>query len=257
MIIIFFQIGLTYINVQSQIVLSGGTLIDGNGNAPITKAVIIIEGERITKIGTIETIKIPEGANVINVNGKFILPGLIDTHLHLEMAGLSDVGNLPKKYESPDELRNLIITNSRLDLMGGFTTVRDLGSTDMVFRIRDEINSNKLVGPTIIAAGMQLVKKDPEAQPYNEFLEYDGIDDTRDKVRYLQKLGADVIKIRLTKMRIIPSLEEVKAIVNEAHSLGLKATVHTDVPADELVQLAIAAKVDGIEHNAPLRSKNE
>jgi imidazolonepropionase-like amidohydrolase len=256
-IIVFFQISLTCTNAQSQIVLFGGTLIDGTGNAQVKDAVVIIEGERISRVGTIETLKIPEGAHAVNIKGKFILPGLIDTHLHLEMVGLSDVGNLPKKYESPNEIRKLIITNARLDLMGGFTTVRDLGSTDIVFQIRDEINSNKLIGPTIIASGMQLVKKDPEVKPDNVFLEYDGVKDARDKVRYLKKLGAEVIKIRLTKTRIVPSLEEVEAIVNEAHSLGLKVTIHTDVPADDLVQLAVNGKADGIEHNAPLRSKDD
>jgi imidazolonepropionase-like amidohydrolase len=88
------------------------------------------------------------------------------------------------------------------------------------------------------------------------FLEYEGSDSARSKVRYLASIGANVVKIRLTQMRPIPSLEEVRAIVEEAHDLGMQATVHTDVPADALVKLAIDAGADGIEHNAPLRSQD-
>ena len=69
----------------------------------------------------------------------------------------------------------------------------------------------------------------------------------------LAAMGAGVIKVRLTHARPVPSGEEIRAIVDEAHRLGLKVTVHTDVPADDLVKLAIEARADGIEHNAPLR----
>jgi imidazolonepropionase-like amidohydrolase len=255
--LIILQINSICIHSQSVTILIGGTLIDGTGSSPLMNAVVILEGSKITNVGTLKTIKIPNGARIIDVKNKFILPGLIDTHLHLELAGLSDVGELPKSYETTEELWKLVIINARLNLMSGFTTVRDLGSTGLVFKLRDEINSNKIVGPTIIAAGMQLVKKDSSAYMDNSFLEYDGIEDARSKVIYLKKLGAEVIKIRLTKSRVIPSLQEVETIVNEAHKNGLKATVHTDVPADELVQLAIDAKADGIEHNAPLRSKKD
>ena len=73
----------------------------------------------------------------------------------------------------------------------------------------------------------------------------------------LASMGVDLIKIRLTHQRPVPSLDEVLAIVSEAHRLGLRATVHTDVPADDLVRLAIEAGADGIEHNAPLRLKDD
>lgn len=254
---ILFQITGADVQAQSITVISGATLIDGTGNAPLPNSVIIIKGGRIIRIGTAQTVKIPQNAHMINAIGKYILPGLIDTHLHLEYTGISDLGELPDKWNKPEKVREIIIKNTLLNLISGFTTVRDMGSTELVLQVRDEINSNKLIGSSIIAAGMQLVKKDPEAQRVNEFLEYDGIKDAREKTKYLKKLNVDVIKIRLTNMRPIPSLEELKTIVEEAHNSNLKATVHTDVPADELVKLAIDAGADGIEHNAPLRPKNE
>ena len=223
---------------------------------PIPDAVVIIQGDKITKVGTSSSVTIPQGARVINARGKFVLPGLIDTHVHLEMVGLSDIGELPAEWNTPSGLRDLASINAKLDLTAGFTTVRDLGSTDIVLKVRDDIDSGKLLGPRILVAGMQLVKTSSDAYSTSMFLEYDGQDSARSQVRYLASIGANVIKIRLTHMRPVPSLEEVRAIVEEAHRLGLRATVHTDVPADDLVKLAIDAGADGIEHNAPLRSQD-
>ena len=238
-------------------VISGATLIDGTGTPPVPDAVVIIQGDRITRVGTSSSVNIPPGARVINAAGKFLLPGLIDTHVHLQMVGLSDIGELPARWNAPGNTRDLVAINGKLDMIAGFTTVRDLGSTDIVLKVRDDINSGRLLGPRIVAAGMQLVRKSTDAPAAEMFVEYEGRDSARSKVRYLASIGANVIKIRLTYLRPIPSLEEVRAIVEEAHSLGLLATVHTDVPADDLVKLAIDAGADGIEHNAPLRSQDD
>ncbi len=239
------------------LVITGANIIDGRGGATIRNGIVIIESGRITKVGIKGTVMIPTGARFLVAAGKFLLPGLIDTHVHLEDIGLSDVGRLPAVWDSPERLKELILINARLDLIGGITTVRDLGSTGLVLRVRDEINVGKVVGPRIIASGMQLVKKTPGATRERIFLEFDGPDDARAKVRQLVTMGVDLIKIRLTHQRAVPSLEEVRAIVDEAHRLGLRATVHTDVPADDLVRLAVEAGTDGIEHNAPLRLKDD
>ncbi len=233
----------------------GATLIDGNGGPPFPETVVVIEGERIAAVGQKGAISIKAGAKIIDATGKYLLPGLIDTHVHLENIGLSDVGELPAAWDLPDKTRQLIMINARLDLVGGMTTVRDLGSTELVLQIRDEISAGKVIGPRILAAGMQLVKKTAGATKVKTFLEYDGADDARAQVRQLVTARVDLIKIRLTHQRTVPSLEEVRAIVDEAHKLGRRITVHTDVPADDLVRLAIDAGADGIEHNAPLRVK--
>lgn len=238
-------------------VISGATLIDGTGRPPLPDATVVIEGERIREVGPSPSIRIPDGARIIRATGKFILPGLIDTHVHLEMVGLSDIGELPEEWSVPAKVRELAVMNARLDLLAGVTTVRDLGSTRALLQVRDAINSGVLPGPRIIASGMQLVRKAPGTGADSIFLEYDGPAEAREKVDSLRRLGADVIKIRLTRSRPLPSLREVRAIVEEAHLLGLQATVHTDVPADDLVNLAIEAGADGIEHNAPLRSQGD
>ena len=237
-------------------VISGATLIDGTGRVPLQNAVVIIQGDRIRQVGNATSVSIPQSARIIDAAGKFVLPGLIDTHVHLEIVGQSDICELPPEWNAPEKTGQLAAIDARLDFIAGVTTVRDLGSTKALFQLRDEINSGKLPGPRIIAAGMQLVKKSPGAEAEPIFLEFDGPDDARGKVGSLALLGADVIKIRLTRQRLIPSIEEVRTIVREAHRRGLRATVHTDVPADDLVDLAIEAGADGIEHNAPLRSRD-
>ncbi len=241
---------------QPTTVIFGATLIDGTGAPPMPNAIIIIRADRIADVGTSSTVSIPTGARVIDARGKFLLPGLIDTHVHLEAVGLSDIGEIPPEWSTPGKIRDLAVINARLDLIAGFTTVRDLGSTAVVLSVRDDIDSGRLPGPRIVAAGMQLVRVSTDAPAASMFLEYEGRDSAHAKVRYLASMGADVIKIRLTHMRPVPSLEEVRAIVEEAHGLGIRATVHTDVPADDLVALAIDAGADGIEHNAPLRSQD-
>lgn len=256
-VVLFVALLFNLSTAQTTLTVSGATLIDGTGSPPLSNAVILIKGDRIISVGTTGTVQVPRGVRRIDATGKFIVPGLIDTHLHLEMVGLSDIGTLPNEWTKPEKLRESVITNAKLNLISGFTTVRDLGSSPLVFQIRDEITAGKFIGPRIIAAGMQLVKKAPTQNTEPMFLEYDGSDSAREKVRYLARLGVNVIKIRLTHMRPVPTLEEVRAIVEEAHHLGLRPTVHTDVPADDLVKLAIDAGADGIEHNAPLRSQNE
>ena len=242
---------------KTPLVITGATLIDGKGCPPLPQTVVVVEGDRIATVGRQGTAKIPAGAKIVDATGKYLLPGLIDTHVHLEDIGLSDVGELPAAWDSTDKIKQLILINARLDLIGGITTIRDLGSTELVLQVRDEIDAGKYPGPRIMAAGMQLVKKTAGATKMKMFLDYDGPDDARAKVRKLFAERVDLIKIRLTHQRAIPSIEEVRAIVDEAHKLGLRATVHTDVPADDLVRLSIDAGADGIEHNAPLRAKDE
>ena len=169
-LVILFAAAQLFPQQQPQLVIKGATIIDGRGGVPFAGAVII-EAGRITSVGPTGTVRIPTGARVLDATGKFLLPGLIDTHVHLEEVGLSDLGELPAAWDSPERLKELVLINARLDLIGGITTVRDLGSTELVLRVRDEINAGKAAGARIIASGMQLVKKAPDAARERIFLE--------------------------------------------------------------------------------------
>jgi len=87
-------------------VIAGATLIDGTGTPPVADAVVIIRAGRIAKVGTSSSVRIPRDARVINAAGMFLLPGLIDTHVHLEMVGLSDIGGLPARWNTPRRIRD-------------------------------------------------------------------------------------------------------------------------------------------------------
>lgn len=238
------------------IVIKGATLIDGTGGPPRGDAVVLVRGERISAVDDAASVQVPKGARVFDARGKFLVPGLIDCHCHLEGIGLGDLVELAADWQKPEKLKELIRIDAALDLLAGVTTVRDLGSTDLLFQVRSEIDSGKVPGPRIFAAGHQLVKKGADAYMDPTFVEYDGSGAARARVRQQVALGADMIKIRLTPDRPLPSLEEMRAIVEEAHALGRHVAVHTWVPAEPAVQLATEAGVDSIEHNAPLRAKD-
>ncbi len=248
-----------YAQEPSVVAVVGAVLIDGTGRQPLHDAVIITDGERIRAVGPRAGVNVPANARVIDAGGKFVIPGLIDCHCHMEMIGLGDLTDLPPEWDTPAHRRQLALINATLDLLSGVTTVRDLGSTEVLFTVRDQINSGAQTGPRILAAGRQLVKKSPGAYMDQIFVEYDGPEDARAKVRQQIALGAEWIKIRIPHRpgRPLPSAEEMRAMVEEAHRLGRRVAVHTDVPDDEAVTFAVEAGVDSIEHNAALRIKEE
>jgi len=232
--------------------LIGGWLIDGNTPLPFENPVILIAGNKIKAVGRLGRVRIPTGVNVIDVQGKFILPGLIDAHAHLEGLGL---GERDAEFtDTPEKLRHVILQNARLDLFSGVTSVRDCGSSELVLRLREQIEAE---GPRLFASGPQFVKRDPTQPSLPLFLEYDGAKDARRKVREQIAKGIDFVKVRLTRQRPLPTLEELLAIVNEAHRAGLKVAVHVDAPHDEAVRLAVMAGADTIEHMAPLRTYDD
>ena len=104
-------------------------------------------------MGKCGAVSIPKGAYVVDAAGKFILPGLIDSHCHLEDVGLGDLGELPEEWARSDKLRELVLDDARLDLAAGFTTIGDVGSTPLVFEVRKEIDSGKFPRPRVLAAG--------------------------------------------------------------------------------------------------------
>lgn len=228
--------------------LIGGWLIDGNTPLPFENPVILIAGEKIKAVGRLGRVRIPPGVNVIDAQGRFILPGLIDAHAHLEGVGLGEQD--ANFTDTPEKLRQVILQNARLNLLSGVTSLRDCGSSELVLKLRDQIEAE---GPRLFAAGPQLAKRDAAVSSSPLFLEFDGVKEARRKVREQIAKGIDFVKVRLTRQRPLPTLEELSAIVSEAHRAGLRVAVHIDVPYDEAVRLALMAGVDTIEHMAPLR----
>jgi imidazolonepropionase-like amidohydrolase len=222
--------------------LVGGTLINGLGSTPIRNSVILVDGEVIERVGTVETVAIPEGYEVISTEGMSVLPGLWDMHVHLDINGHSDYSHWHPTYA--DRFEDEIMPASALQLLlAGVTTARDLGGPlEASLAVRDAVNSGKLPGPRLFVSGPFLQHK-----PYPGTEDYRwGIDsprDAREKVNILADAGVDVIKmVDQDEM----TYEEAEALVEEAHKRGLKVVGHSHRP--EEIRRGLAIGVDNFEH---------
>ena len=222
--------------------LVGGTLIDGYGGRPIRNSVVLIEGERITAVGTIGAVTVPRGAEVISTEGMSVLPGLWDMHVHLMLNGHSDYTHWDKTYLP--QLGSVIMPASAKQLLlAGVTSVRDLGAPlEPSISVRDRINKGTLAGATTYVSG-PFIQHAP--YPGTEQFRWGvtGADDARGKVRKLADAGVDVIKL-IDQDQM--TMEEVRAVVDEAHRRSLPVIAHSHRP--EEIRRGLAAGVDGFEH---------
>ncbi|MCE7996066.1 MAG: amidohydrolase family protein [Roseivirga sp.] len=222
--------------------LVGGTLIDGFSSTPIRNSVIIIEGERIKAVGTVGSLPIPEGAEVISTEGMSVMPGLWDMHVHLMITGHSDYAYWDKTYLPL--LKDVIMPASAHQLLlAGVTSARDLGAPlEESIDVRDRINKGEIPGPTMYMSGPFIQKK---PYPGTEKFRWgvDGEKDARAKVKKLALAGVDCIKL-IDQDQM--TMEEVKAVVDEAHKHGLKVVAHSHRP--EEIRRGLIAGVDNFEH---------
>lgn len=230
------------LNAASKIALVGGTLIDGNGTKPIRNSVILIEGERIIAVGQVGSLAVPADAQVISTEGMCVLPGLWDMHVHLMINGHSDYDHWDKTYPSRLE-KEIMPASAKQLLLAGVTSARDLGAPlEDSIHVRDAINSGKIPGPTMYMSG-PFIQHEP--YPGTELFRWGvkGAADARAKVDKLAKAGVNVIKmIDQDQM----TMEEVQAVVDEAHKNKLPVVAHSHRP--EEIRRGLRAGVDCFEH---------
>src|SRR5882762_10863316 len=188
-----------------QVIIRAGHLLDVKNGNTLTGQAIVIEGDKIVRVGPAADVKSAPGTQIIDLPNATVLPGLIDAHTHLtfepDQLGYESLGiSVPREA--------LIgAKNARLTLEAGFTTVRNLGAsgyTDVA--LRDAINEGMLPGPRIIASGPALSITgghcDQNLLPYEWHAKADGaadgVESVQHKVREIIKYGADVIKICAT-----------------------------------------------------------
>ncbi len=198
----------------SVIVIEGGTLIDGTGASALSGTRILIEDGRIQEIGQREDLSIPAGARVIDAAGKYIIPGLIDSHVHYDMPWLH-----------------------RLYLANGVTTVRDLGgSIERLVTLREEISVGNILAPRMFVSGMPINPGSVRAM---------NLSSSREMAEKLVEAGVDGIKVTGY------TTDELREIVEVAHANGLIVYGHTGPKRGNRgpgARLAIEAGLDGIEH---------
>lgn len=222
--------------------LVGGTLVDGFGGTPVQNSVILLEGERIKAVGTVGTLPIPDGAEIVSTEGMTVMPGLWDMHVHLMINGHADYNHWDTAYAKVQ--KDVIMPASAKQLlMAGVTSVRDLGAPlDDIMAVKNKIKSGELEGPSLYVSGPFLQHR---PYPGTELFRWGiyGPKDARSKVQQLAKAGVDCIKlIDQDEM----TLEEVKAIVDEAHKHKLPVVAHAHRP-DE-IRIGLQAGVDNFEH---------
>ncbi len=237
------------------LVIRGARLIDGTGEAPLDRAVVVIEGRRISAVGSEGTVAIPaDDPTVIDVEGRVVLPGLMD--LHANPVGLSreeePYGITPKNIAS-SVLRGVV--NGRRCLSVGVTTVRvDTCGHHGIFALKDAFATGWVDGPRLVVPGRAICMTGGHGWNYGNH-EADGADGVRKAVREELKAGADWIKLMATGGAGSPTeriednqmtLEELKAGVEEAHKKGRFAFAH--VSCAEGARNCIAAGIDSIEH---------
>lgn len=235
----FFSLSQQISNVKAMV---GGTLIDGYGSDPIKNSVIIIEGEMITAVGTVETLSIPKNAQIISTEGMTVLPGLWDMHVHTMINGHADYGYWDKTY--PPLFKDVIMPASAEQLlMAGVTSARDLGGPlEESIAVRDAINNGDIPGATLYVSGPFIQKK---PYPGTEDFRWgvNGAEDGRKKIRKLAKAGVDVVKL-IDQDQM--SMEELSAVVDEAHKHNLKVVAHGHRP-DE-IRRGLQVGADCFEH---------
>jgi imidazolonepropionase-like amidohydrolase len=244
--------------------IRAGHFIDVEAGRSLADQIILIEGSRITAVGS--RLAIPDGATVVDLSKMTVLPGLIDCHTHL--ADLADPEPVVVLQRSAVETAYAAIPNARVTLLAGFTTVRDVG----VYRafndvaMRDAIEKGFIIGPRMYVAGayvtisggagaMTGMAQDVELPRDLRFGVANGPWEVRRVIRELAHNGADHIKVLSTgavlthgsnpkSIEFTP--EELRAAVEEAANFGLRVAAHAH--AAEGIKNAIRAGVASVEH---------
>ena len=260
-----FGLGGSCLGAEKTLVIRAGQLFDGKSDALSSNQVIVIQGERIAEVGPASSVKIPAGAEEINLGTGTVLPGLIEGHNHMfkigDYPGTGSEAAVPAVIQpgtpfSMPYVTLLAAKNAKLDLMSGFTTARDLssGSTADV-DLRDAIEKGIVEGPRMVVAteGMRGSTAGPR---YFHLVNspWEG----RKQVRIQVKNGADFIKIYVNNLSPTPyggptiTFEEQQAIVDEAHRQGVKVacTAHAGIAVSQSIEAGCNSLELGIDIDA-------
>jgi len=249
--------------------IHAGALLDNPGRPARGKSTIIVRGDKIAEVR--DGFVAPEGgAELVDLSNKTVLPGLIDMHVHFYSSGYPLQARLDSATQDLEDRFAAAAVNARRTLEAGFTTVRDLGGEPRGVRaLRDAIARGDLSGPTIVNAGEMIsvtaghgdangLRRDyAHAERQDSTAICNGPDDCRRATRDQIFMGAEVIKFAASGgvgsniaggLEAQMTLEEMKAIVDTAHSFGRKATAHAHGKSG--IDLALKAGVDSIEHGS-------
>ncbi len=242
-------------------VVKAAHLIDPRSGTTIHNAIVIIDGDKVRSAGA--GLAIPAGAEVIDLKGATLMPGLIDVHTHITSQPTDYYEDIFRK--SPVDVAVTAHLYARNTLAAGFTTVRDVGAGEYVdVALKRAIDRGDIVGPRMIPAGLAISSTGGHGDlsgfsPYvridNLSAIADGVDEIRKLVRKNVKFGADVIKVLagggvLSEEENVGgpqySQEELNALVEEANMWGRRVAAHAH--GAEPIKRAIRAGVASVDH---------
>jgi imidazolonepropionase-like amidohydrolase len=248
---------------QALTVVTADRMLDVNtGRYVDHPAIVIGDDGKIQQIGSLASLQLPAGTKHIDLPGETLLPGLIDMHVHL--TSLAEIGGYQGLKYSDSFWQVVGAANARKTIDAGFTTVRNVGSSDFGdVGLKEAIDGGWIEGPRVVPATYALGATGGHCDDNGLPPSYDkkgpqvinSAGEAREKVRWMHKYGAEVIKICATggvfslgdsvgAQQL--TLDEMKAIADEAHMLGIKVAAHAH--GDEGIRAAILAGIDTIEH---------
>lgn len=246
-----------------------GVILDGTEHMePVSGKAVLVDGEKIA--GIVKEDEVPGDYQKVDLNGQYIMPGLINLHVHLAGNGQPstkprDNEGMVKKIMSNGITRavayNLVCNYAKLELLGGVTTIRTVGGLgDFDTRCRDDIARDKKKGPRILASN-EGISVPGGHMAGSVAIAADSIEAAIAQVHKAREQKVDWIKLMITggvmdakekgtpgELKMDPSM--VKAVCDEAHKLGYRVAAHTESP--EGVRVALENGVDSIEHGAKM-----
>jgi imidazolonepropionase-like amidohydrolase len=247
-------------------VLTNARVIDGTGSAPLDSATLRIEEGRIVELSATSADG-PLPDVVVDLEGRTLMPGLIDAHAHLSSdisrsPGFGPPPALKGELPRPRELGYFVLAKTALVLLeAGVTSIRDVGSyDDEAIALREAVRLGIVPGPRILSCGRIISATAPGGAIFTTmYREADGPDDMRKAVREQLRRGADFVKLMATGARSVVAedpepaqmtFDELGAIVDEAHRMGVRVAAHVEGLAG--ARLAVESGVDTIEHGLSL-----
>jgi len=228
-------------------VIRNAILIDGTGKDPLEKGAVVVENSKIVAVGEDDKLDVPDGTTVIDAKGKTIMPGMIELHAHIAAWWTK-----PDATVYDDALMALLAASClRQSLDAGITTVRDVGTSNRVaYSVKRAMETALIEGSRVLVCGPIISMTGGHGTSIRGMKAADGPWECRKAVREQLTLGADHIKISSTHRPWLGNeeftMEELRAIVDEAHKQGKKVAAHAALMPG--MKMAIEAGVDTIEH---------